>query len=53
MGVCPEQFSRTALLLGEEAVQKLQHATVAVFGLGGVAAMPQKRLCAPGSVSWC
>ena len=31
-----EQFSRTAMLLGEEAVQKLQESCVAVFGLGGV-----------------
>ena len=31
-----EQFSRTGLLLGEEAVEKLQRARVAVFGLGGV-----------------
>ena len=29
-----EQFSRTGLLLGEEAVEKLQRARVAVFGLG-------------------
>lgn len=31
-----EQFSRTQLLLGEEAMQKLYHARVAVFGVGGV-----------------
>ena len=31
-----EQFSRTAILLGEEAVSKLQKARVAVFGVGGV-----------------
>ena len=31
-----EQFSRTAILLGEEAVKKLQKARVAVFGVGGV-----------------
>ena len=31
-----EQFSRTAILLGEEAVNKLQKARVAVFGVGGV-----------------
>ena len=31
-----EQFSRTRILLGEEAVQKLQQARVAVFGIGGV-----------------
>ena len=31
-----EQFSRTAILLGEEAVSKLRNARVAVFGVGGV-----------------
>ena len=30
------QFSRTELLLGKEAMQKLQNARVAVFGVGGV-----------------
>lgn len=32
----PEQFSRTELLIGEEGVQKLQNAKVAIFGIGGV-----------------
>lgn len=32
----PEQFSRTELLLGEEAMQKLARSRVAVFGIGGV-----------------
>ena len=31
-----EQFSRTAMLLGEDGVARLQNARVAVFGLGGV-----------------
>ena len=31
-----EQFSRTGILLGEEAVEKLHKARVAVFGIGGV-----------------
>lgn len=31
-----EQFSRTALLLGEEAMGRLSQARVAVFGIGGV-----------------
>lgn len=31
-----EQFSRTELLFGKEAMQKLQRARVAVFGIGGV-----------------
>lgn len=32
----PEQFSRTELLLGQEAMDRLRHTHVAVFGLGGV-----------------
>ena len=31
-----EQFSRTALLLGQDAIDQLSHARVAVFGIGGV-----------------
>ena len=31
-----EQFSRTELLIGEEGVEKLSKARVAVFGVGGV-----------------
>lgn len=31
-----EQFSRTQLLLGEEAMEKLKNSRVAVFGVGGV-----------------
>ena len=31
-----EQFSRTGLLLGEAALQKLSESRVAVFGVGGV-----------------
>lgn len=31
-----EEFSRTALVIGEEAVNKLKNTKVAVFGLGGV-----------------
>ena len=31
-----EEFSRAALLLGEEALQRLGKAHVAVFGVGGV-----------------
>ena len=30
------QFSRTQLLLGKEAMDRLQQAHVAVFGIGGV-----------------
>lgn len=31
-----EQFSRTELLIGEEALEKLKYSRVAVFGVGGV-----------------
>ena len=31
-----EQFSRTAMLIGEESVGKLQNSRVAIFGIGGV-----------------
>ena len=31
-----EFYSRTAMLLGEEAIKKLAEARVAVFGIGGV-----------------
>ena len=30
------QFSRTQLLFGPEAMEKLAHCRVAVFGIGGV-----------------
>ena len=30
------QFSRTELLLGKEAMKKLEESRVAVFGVGGV-----------------
>ena len=31
-----EQYSRSELLLGHEAIEKLRHSRVAVFGVGGV-----------------
>lgn len=31
-----DRFTRTRLLIGEEAMQKLAHARIAVFGVGGV-----------------
>lgn len=34
--IMPNQFSRTELLLGKEAIEKLNNVTVAVFGIGGV-----------------
>lgn len=33
---CKEEFSRTAMVLGSDAVEKLKSAHIAVFGVGGV-----------------
>ena len=33
-----DQYSRTQLLLGAEAMEKLHNSRVAVFGIGGVGA---------------
>lgn len=41
-------FSRTALLLGKEAMEKLNRATVAVFGLGGVGGYTAEALARSG-----
>ena len=43
-----EQFLRTAMLLGEEAVQRLQRARVAVFGIGGVGGYTVEALARSG-----
>ncbi|MDR2904120.1 MAG: tRNA threonylcarbamoyladenosine dehydratase [Clostridiales bacterium] len=43
-----EQFSRTALLLGEDGVEKLSKAHVAVFGLGGVGSFAAEALIRSG-----
>ena len=43
-----EQFSRTAILLGEEAVSKLRKARVAVFGVGGVGGYTVEALARSG-----
>ena len=43
-----EQFSRTAMLLGEEAVGRLNAAHVAVFGLGGVGGYALEALARAG-----
>lgn len=43
-----EEFSRTALLLGEDALQRLQKARVALFGLGGVGGYTLEALARSG-----
>ena len=43
-----EQFSRTAMLLGESAIDKLKIARVAIFGLGGVGGYALEALCRSG-----
>ena len=37
------QFSRTELLLGKEAMDKLENARVAVFGIGGSIGQKRRR----------
>ena len=43
-----EQFSRTAMLLGDEAIEKLASARVAVFGVGGVGGYAVEALARAG-----
>ena len=43
-----EQFLRTAMLLGEDAIEKLQRARVAVFGIGGVGGYTVEALARAG-----
>lgn len=43
-----DALSRTRLLLGDEAMDKLKNATVAVFGLGGVGGYVVEALCRSG-----
>lgn len=43
-----EQFLRTAMLLGEDAVDRLQKARVAVFGIGGVGGYTVEALARAG-----
>lgn len=44
-----EQFLRTQMLLGEQAVDRLQKSTVAVFGLGGVGGAAVEALARAGT----
>lgn len=43
-----EQFARTALLLGEEGIHKLNRSRVAVFGIGGVGGYTVEALARSG-----
>ena len=43
-----EQFVRTALLLGEEGIDKLSRSKVAVFGIGGVGGFTVEALARSG-----
>lgn len=43
------EFSRTELLLGKDAMQRLYHARVAVFGIGGVGGYVVEALAAAES----
>lgn len=42
------QFSRTELLIGKEAIEKLQNAKVAIFGIGGVGSFVVEALVRAG-----
>ena len=44
----PDQFARTAMLLGHENVKKLKNRRVAVFGIGGVGGHCAEALCRSG-----
>lgn len=43
-----EQFSRTKLLIGEEGLEKLKNAKVAIFGIGGVGGYTAEALVRSG-----
>lgn len=44
----PDQFSRTRMLIGEDGVERLSEASVAVFGLGGVGSWCAEALARAG-----
>lgn len=43
-----DQFSRTSLLIGKDAMDKLEHSSVAVFGIGGVGSYAVEALARSG-----
>ncbi|HOO28181.1 MAG TPA: ThiF family adenylyltransferase, partial [Lachnospiraceae bacterium] len=44
----PSQFSRTEMLLGEKAMEKLRTSAVAIFGIGGVGGYAAEALARSG-----
>lgn len=44
----PNEFSRTEMLIGKEALEKLAHSRVAVFGIGGVGSFVVEGLARAG-----
>lgn len=44
----PDQFSRTARLIGQEAIEKLQASRIAIFGIGGVGGYTAEALARSG-----
>ena len=45
-----EQFSRTRLLIGDKALEKLKNSRVAVFGVGGVGGFVCEALVRSGAI---
>ena len=43
-----EEFSRSAMLMGDDAVERLRGSSIAVFGLGGVGGQCAEALCRAG-----
>ena len=43
-----DQFSRTELLIGREAIDKLKNSKVSIFGLGGVGSFAAEALARVG-----
>ena len=43
-----DQFSRTALMLGQESIEKMKSCRIAIFGIGGVGGHCAEALCRSG-----
>lgn len=46
------QFSRSELVFGKDAMERLKNARVAVFGIGGVGDIPWRPWPGPGLGRW-